>query len=54
MEKNKGIGQIYVREDRPASNSPDDLFAYCIRKAIEKDLISESMMHNQWASVLFG
>lgn len=46
--------QYYIQENKPASNSPEDLFEYCVRKVIEKELFHESLMHNQWASKLFG
>ena len=46
--------QPYIYDLRPSSNSPKDLFEYCIRKAIEKDIIEDSYMHNQWAGILFG
>ena len=46
--------QYYIQDNRPESNSPTDLFIYCVRKVIEKHLFSQSYMHNQWASILFG
>lgn len=48
------ISQYYIEDNRPASSSAKDLFVYCIRKVIAKKLFSQSMMHNQWATVLFG
>lgn len=48
------IQQYYIQENRPASNSAKDLFLFCVRKVIDKNLISQSMMHNQWATKLFG
>ena len=46
--------QYYIQDNKPASNSAKDLFVYCVKKVIEKNLFSESMMHNQWATKLFG
>ena len=46
--------QYYIADDRPASNSAKDLFVYCVKKVIEKDLFNEAYMHNQWANILFG
>lgn len=46
--------QVYIYDLKPSSSSPKDLFVYCIRKAIERDLLEESFMHNQWAGKLFG
>ncbi len=46
--------QYYIDSNKPSSNSAKDLFEYCVRKAIERDLLSQSMMHIQWAAVLFG
>lgn len=46
--------QYYIQDNKPASNSAKDLFVYCVKKVIEKNLLSESMMHNQWATKLFG
>ena len=46
--------QYYIEENKPASNSAKDIFLFCIKKLIEKDLFSKSMMHNQWAAILFG
>lgn len=46
--------QYYIKDDKPASSSAKDLFVYCVKKVIEKNLLSESMMHNQWANMLFG
>lgn len=47
-------GQIYYQENKPASNSPKDLFAYCLRTVIQKNLLSRVLMHNQWAGLLFS
>lgn len=46
--------QPYCPSLRPASNSAKDLFMYCVKQAIAKDLLSESYMHNQWTGLLFG
>ena len=46
--------QYYIADDKPASNSAKDLFVYCVKKVIEKDLFSEAYMHNQWANIFFG
>ena len=46
--------QAYCLSFRPASNSARDLFVFCVKQAIAKDLLSESYMHNQWAGHLFG
>ena len=46
--------QYYIQDNKPVSNAAKDLFAYCVKKVIEKNLLSESMMHNQWATKLFG
>ncbi len=48
------ISQYYIQENRPASNSAKDLFLFCVRKVKDKNLFSQSMMHNQWATKLFG
>ena len=47
-------GQVYVKEDKPSSLSVKGLFAYAVKKAKEKNLFNESMLHNQWANILFG
>lgn len=46
--------QYYIGDNRPASSSAKDLFEFCVRKAIDKNLLSQSMMHNQWAAIFFG
>ena len=46
--------QYYIPDNRPASNSARDLFEYCVKKVIERNLFSQSKMHNQWAGILFG
>ena len=46
--------QYYIPENRPASNSARDLFEFCVKKVRDKELFSKSMMHNQWAGILFG
>jgi hypothetical protein len=46
--------QYYIQDNKPASSSAKDLFVYCVKKVIDKNLLSESMMHNQWATKLFG
>ena len=46
--------QYYIQENRPKSSSAKDLFAYCVKKVIDNNLFSQSMMHSQWAGVLFG
>ncbi len=46
--------QYFIESNKPASNSAKDLFEFCVRKAIEKELLSQSMMHNQWAAIFFG
>ena len=50
----KGFHQVYYQENKPASNSPEDLFEYCVKKVIEKNLFSTSLNHVQWATKLFG
>lgn len=54
MERNWKMQQYYIQDNKPASNSAKDLFVYCVKKVIDKNLLSESMMHNQWATKLFG
>lgn len=54
MGRFRGIGQIHYAVNRPVSKSPKDLFTYCVSVVIERDLFSESYMHNQWAGILFG
>lgn len=46
--------QNYIQDYRPASSSAEDLFVFCVKKAIDRNLFSQSMMHNQWAGILFG
>lgn len=46
--------QYYIADNKPVSNSAKALFEFCVRKAIERDLLSQAMMHIQWAAVLFG
>ena len=46
--------QYFIESNKPASNSAKDLFEFCVRKAIVKELLSQTMMHNQWATILFG
>ena len=46
--------QVYVKEYRPVNNSPEELFFFCVRKVIENNLFSQSLMHIQWANILFG
>ncbi len=46
--------QYYIQDNKPASSSAKDLFEFCVKKVIEKELLSQSMMHNQWATTLFG
>lgn len=46
--------QYYVREIKPANNSPKVLFAFCVEKVKEKNLFHKAYMHNQWANVLFS
>lgn len=48
------ISQYYIQDNKPASSSAKDLFEFCVRKAIEKELLSQSKMHNQWAAIFFG
>lgn len=48
------ISQYYIGDNKPASNSAEDLFYFCVKKVIEKGLFSQSKMHNQWAALLFG
>ena len=48
------VQQYYIADDKPASNSAKDLFEYCVKKVIEKDLFSMAYMHNQWANILFS
>ena len=45
--------QYYIQENRPTSSSAKDLFVFCVKKVIYNDLFSQSMMHNQWATLLF-
>ena len=44
----------YMPDYRPASKSARDLFEFCVRKAIDKNIFSQAKMHNQWAGILFG
>ena len=46
--------QYYIQNNRPASSSAKDLFVFCVKKVVYNDLFSQSMMHNQWATLLFG
>ena len=46
--------QYYIEDNKPRSTSVEDLFSFCIKKVIEKNLFSKALMHNQWASILFG
>ncbi len=46
--------QYYIQDNKPASSSAKDLFVFCVKKVIDKNLLSESMMHNQWATKIFG
>ncbi len=39
---------------RPEGNSVKDLFIYCVKYVIEKNLFSESYNHIQWANIIFG
>ena len=48
------VQQYYIADNKPASNSAKDLFEYCVKKVIEKDLFSMAYMHNQWANILFS
>ncbi len=50
----KKISQFYIDELKPSSNSAKDLFEYCVKYANEKNLLSESYNHIQWAAKLFG
>jgi len=45
--------QYYIADDKPASNTARDLFKYCVKKVIKKNLFSKAYMHNQWANILF-
>ena len=45
--------QYYIADDKPESNSARDLFKYCVKKVIKKNLFSKAYMHNQWANILF-
>lgn len=46
--------QYYIQENKPNSGSEKDLFEFCVKKVIDKNLFSQSMTHNQWAAFLFG
>jgi len=46
--------QYYIQDNRPASSSAKDLFIYCVKKVIDGNRFSQSMMHNQWAAILFA
>lgn len=46
--------QYYIQDNRPASSSAKDLFIYCVKKVIDENRFSQSMMHNQWAAILFA
>lgn len=48
------LAQYYIKEDRPASGSAKDLFFFCVKKVMNENRFSQSMMHNQWAAILFG
>ena len=48
------MSQIYYLDNRPNSSSAEDLFIFCVRMAINKKLFSRSLMHNQWANIIFG
>ena len=48
------MGQIYYYDNRPASTSPEDLFRFCVKMAIQKKLFPKSLTHNQWANILFS
>lgn len=45
--------QIYIPESKPTNNTPDALFSYCVKKAIEKNLLNSLNTHSQWANLLF-
>lgn len=47
-------GQYYIDYDRPSSTSAEDLFGYCVRQVIQRQLFSTSFMLIQWANTLFG
>ena len=49
----KRVVQYYIADDKPASNTARDLFKYCVKKVIKKNLFSKAYMHNQWANILF-
>lgn len=46
--------QVYYEYDRPASNAPIDLFAFCVKKVREKKLFDTKLQHNQWAAKIFA
>lgn len=46
--------QYYIQDNRPVSSSAKDLFVFCVKKVIDENRFSQSMMHNQWAAILFG
>lgn len=46
--------QSYLPNYRPTSYSAEDLFEFCVKRAIEKKLLSETNTHNQWAGKLFS
>lgn len=46
--------QYYIQDNKPADNSPEALFAYCVRKVIEKNLFHKTYAHIQWSGLLFG
>lgn len=54
MGKFGDYGQVRVIEDKPSSTTTKALFAYGVKKAKEKKLLNSSMMHNQWANLLFS
>ncbi len=48
------MGQIYYQDNRPGSNSPEDLFSHCVKMAIQKGLFSKTLTHTQWANIIFS
>ena len=48
------MGQIYYHDNRPANTSPEGLFRFCVKMAIQKNLFSKTLTHNQWAHILFS
>lgn len=48
------VHQPLCQSSRPTTNSARDLFIFCVKQAMERDLWSDSNTHFQWAQMIFG